>query len=260
VRRLAATTFVLEGFVSNRLRVIALGVMLSLVGSVAPSAAASITFSGADLGGGVGGATTNSDAAHDSWLAAVGTVSATEDFEAIALGSSTPISLAGGMTLSTVGGPIDGGFDLNEVTNNQDPQIGYNTTSGGANYFRFSPDFGGAATMTIAFSSPVTAFGVYITGIQNGFGITTASWGADSFQLLDTQGAPGFAGVQFFGFISDAPIGSVSFLTTPITGVRDVMGFDDIELAGSPVPEPATVGLLLAGLLGIGVVARRRKA
>ena len=115
--------------------------------------------------------------------------------------------------------------------------------------------------MTISFSAPTTAFGVYVTGIQTSFGSTTASWGTDSFSLVDTQGAPGFAGIQFFGFISDVPVGSVSFLTTanPAVG-RDIMGFDDIEAVSSAVPEPTTVSLLLAGLFGVGFAARRRKA
>lgn len=240
---------------SKFLRASVIALALSFVGSVAPASAASIIFSGVDIGGGVGGPRVNSDAAHAAWLAAAGGFNFFENFEGIAVGSSTPVSLAGGMmTLTTVGGPI--GSTLNQVANDQDPQIGYNTTAGGANFFRLSPEFGGAATMTISFSSPVRAFGVYVTGIQTNFGLTTALWGADSFQLPDTQGVPGQAGVQFFGFTSDTLISSISFRTVanPAVG-RDIMGFDDIQIVA--VPEPVTIALVLGGLAA-GVARRRR--
>ena len=81
------------------------------------------------------------------------------------------------MTLTTVGAPVDNAFFLNQVTDDQDADIGYNTTAGGKNYFRFSPEFGQQATLMITFDVPVDAFGVYITGVQSGFGTTTASWG-----------------------------------------------------------------------------------
>jgi MYXO-CTERM domain-containing protein len=247
----------LEGSLKKTVHLCVFTLTTLLAVSVAPSTAASIIFSGADAGGGVGGPRVNADAAHAAWLAAAGSIGATEDFEGIATGSVAPLNLAGGMTLTTVGAPVENGASLNQVTDNQDPQIGYNTTAAGTNYFRFSPAFGQQATLTITFDVPVDAFGVYVTGIQAGFGTTTASWGSDNFLLPDTQGAPGFAGVQFFGFVSDAPIGSISFTTVTGVGSRDIMGFDDLQVAAS-APEPTTGALALIGLVGAAVRRRRR--
>jgi hypothetical protein len=233
---------------------------VALALSLASSAASAQIFSGVDVGGGVGGPRANSDAARLAWLAAAGTVIATETFEGIAVGSTAPLGLAGGMTLTTTGAPVVG--SLNQVTNNQDPQIGYNTTVGGENFYRLSPDFGGVATLTITFASGVNSFGTYITGVQTAFGTTSATFGSLAFLLADTQGAPGQAGVQFLGFVSALPVTSVTFTTVanPLVG-RDIMGFDDIAIATSAVPEPGTVGLTAIGLLATaGFLRRRRRA
>ena len=237
---------------SHRIRTIALALAVS-----ASSASAQI-FSGFDVGGGVGGTRTNSNAAHAAWAAAAAPLCTSgEDFEAIPVGTTAPINLACGMRLTTTGAPVSG--TLNQVVNDQDPQIGYNTTAGGARFFRLSPDFGSTATLTIDFGATRTGFGVYITGIQQGFGLTTATWGANSFLLPDTQGAPGEAGVQFFGFVDAGGVTSVTFTTVANPGVgRDIMGFDDLQV--SAVPEPGTVALTLTGLAALAGVARRRRA
>ena len=237
---------------SHRVRTLALAL------AVTSSTASAQLFSGVDVGGGIGGPRVNSDAAHAAWAAAAAPLCApTETFEGIALGTIAPINLACGMRLTTVAAPIVG--TLNQVTNVQDPQTGYNTTAGGANFFRFSPEFNSTATLTIDFGATSTAFGVYITGIQHGFGLTTATWGANSFLLPDTQGAPGSAGVQFFGFVEAGGVTSVTFTTVAIPAVgRDIMGFDDLQV--NAVPEPGTVALMLTGLAALAGVARRRRA
>ena len=230
--------------------------LVSLLGFSVGTAHAAVIYSGVDIGGGVSGPRTNSDAAHATWAAAAGPSDALEDFEAIALGSSSPLSLSGGITLSTLGTIASG--NLNIVASDGDPQIGYNTTAGGTNFFRLAPEFGGVATMTLTFDDPVLAFGVYITGVQSGFGGTVVYIGADSFNLPDTQGAPGLAGVQFFGFTSAVPIGSISFVTTANPGVgRDIMGFDDLELVRATAPAPPVGVLLLVGLAAAAARGRR---
>lgn len=74
------------------------------------------------------------------------------------------------------------------------------------------------------------------------------------------------------GWRTDLPGGasSVSFTqtlsdvyTTELrldTGKDSVAGFDNFSLVSRPVPEPSTYALFAAGLIGIGALARRRKA
>lgn len=236
---------------SHHVRTVALAL------AVSASTASAQIFSGVDVGGGVGGPRANSDAAHAAWAAAAAPLCApTETFEGIAVGTAAPMNLSCGIRLTTAGAAPGG--TLNVVANDQDPQIGYNTTAGGANFYRLSPAFNGTASATFSFGTR-TAFGLYITGIQQNFGITTVTWGANAFILPDTQGQPGEAGVQFFGIVDAGGLGPVTITTVanPAVG-RDIMGFDDIQV--SATPEPGTVALMLTGLAALAGVARRRRA
>ena len=44
------------------------------------------------------------------------------------------------------------------------------------------------------------------------------------------------------------------------TGTNSLLGIDNFKLVSRPVPEPSTYALFAAGLIGIGALARRRKA
>lgn len=238
-------------------------VALALGASLIASTASAQVFSGFDFGGGVGGPRTNSDNAHLAWLAAAGAPSATETFEGIPLGSTAPIGLAGGMTLSTVNATPAASGLVNQVTNDQSPEIGYNSTIGGSRFYRFTTsDVGQSGTLTFSFLSPVSAFGVYVTGIQTFYGTTTATWGASSFVLANTSnGNASSAGIQFFGFVTPTAVSSVTFTLVDQPAIRDIAGYDDIQFVNAAVvPEPATVALLGGGLLALGAAARRRRA
>ena len=68
------------------------------------------------------------------------------------------------------------------------------------------------------------------------------------------------AGLEFFGITSEARIRSIHF--APFGGdapsTNGTFGIDDLTLGSSPVPEPATLSLLIAGILAVGCRARRQ--
>lgn len=155
------------------------------------------------------------------------------------------------------------------VQNINDSTTGYNTTLAGANFYRVqAADFGQTSTLTLNFSSPITAFGAYFTGIEIYKGTTTVTFDdgvAQAFQLVDTgnqitPGAPP-AGMQFFGFTDlGHPINQIVFTTVNSDpNRRDVWGIDDI-LAGNAVPEPGAIWLAGAGLAVLALVRRHRRS
>lgn len=58
--------------------------------------------------------------------------------------------------------------------------------------------------------------------------------------------------------VATADVCALGNLLTP-TGATPFQSFDDVNFTISSVPEPATLGLLGLGLMGIGFAARRRK-
>jgi len=84
------------------------------------------------------------------------------------------------------------------------------------------------------------------------FTVTLSS--GDSF-VLNTPLNPGYD-TGFVGFVSDAPITSVTF-------ADNGSGFDVINFSESsrptPVPEPGTLALITTGLLGTALLGRRRR-
>ncbi len=84
--------------------------------------------------------------------------------------------------------------------------------------------------------------------------IVTGNSGTTTFEL---------PGASFYGFSDPTGLISVSFINLFGGFVEGNYSLDDIVTAGpaAPVPEPATISLLVLGLAGIGVQRwRRRKA
>jgi hypothetical protein len=230
--------------------------------SPTPSTAAIIVYSGADPGVGSGGARPNSDAAQTAFAAGAGGPLTTLTFEGLSLGDFSSMNVGGGVTATLTGTSSDANAG---ITNAVATDLGYNTTSGGANHLRFVPSFNGAsAQLAFSFSNPIQSFGFYLTGAESSVdGTFTLQFTDGSSQSLPiTKGSVSGGGVQFFGF-SDVgtSITSVTFNSAGPFSTRDIVGFDDVQFAPTAAtPEPATLavfGALAAGAFGL---RRRVKA
>jgi hypothetical protein len=160
---------------------------------------------------------------------------------------------APGLSLLTFESGVPGDVSISGGSITNDSGCGYlcgiNITAGGA-YFLYL--YGGSTT--ISFSSPVNAFGFYVTGLQTEIVPNeTVTFSDGSSQVIPinqgTGGGGGFIGVIDQGKL----ITSVTY-----SAQNDIVVLDDLRYGMAPVPEPATVGLMLAGIAGLGLARRRR--
>jgi hypothetical protein len=219
--------------------------------------AAPVYFSGGDAGALPGGLRPLSDAAAASFDAAAGGLGAINliNFESQPLGPITSNAIGFGTTLSVTNASNSTFTTLGDVL------LGYNTTSGGQVSARIIPNFNAPPqTTTFNFTTPVQAFGTYITGFESLNGNATITFNDGSSQNFVLAGQSG-GGAQFFGFTdAGASIASIVF-TQPASGsTADFYALDDVRLVFAAVPTPAAAWAG-AGLIGLLGVARRiRKA
>jgi hypothetical protein len=126
-----------------------------------------------------------------------------------------------------------------------DNVFGYNTTSGGTKFAS-----AGGGVFTLSFSSPTSAFGAYLTGLQSDGETIAFNDGSPQSITLPNPGG----GSVFVGFTD-----SKLFSSLGITFQLDIVGLDDIRtLSGaSPpatVPEPTTIFLFGTSAAGLGLV------
>lgn len=178
----------------------------------------------------------------------------TESFESYADGTSGPLGInfpgAGTATLSGAG-------SVESTTPGTTNGNGRYATDGDK-YWETTNGF------TINFDSPIAAFGfmgVDIGDFDGQITLTTVGNLNQVFNVGNTIGAPG-GGVLFWGIIDDQnTFTSITFGNT--NAGTDYFAFDQMTIGSleqiTPVPEPETYAMLLAGLGLLGFMASRRK-
>lgn len=178
-----------------------------------------------------------------------------EGFESYLGGTATPLAIGFPGSTGNITATLTG-------SGNVENQMGagrFNTTPLGRQWWEVSGTFG------IAFDQAISAFGFYGTDIGDFNGQITLAL-TDINGIVTNLVVPNTvngnnASLLFYGFIDAAnSYTSIAFGNT--NAGTDFFGFDDMIIGDSEqvsIPEPATLGLLGLGLLGLAA-ARRTKA
>jgi hypothetical protein len=210
-----------------------LALLLTLIVTAIPAFAVPVVYTGYDIGSSSLAASPNATAAAAAFDAAAGAL-AVVDFES---------GLPAGFSMSAP--------NITSVSGCAPNLCGYNTTVAGS---MFHLQTGGG--QTISFTTPIDSFGAYFTGWQ--IGTQTITYTDNSQVVLQMGGAdlPN-GGTRFFGFIdAGASIASISY-----QAVNDIVAVDDVRYgkASQSVPEPSSLLLIGAGLVGLAGLLRRKQ-
>jgi len=125
----------------------------------------------------------------------------------------------------------------------------------------FSGKNWGTASASIEVTGGVFTFGSVDISANNGdarYTIEGSKGGVSQFSFDGVRSCGGCFGA--FATVSNS-FSSVLIdsLTISITGAGTSYNLDNINVTAQVVPEPATYGLMLAGLLAVGMIARRSR-
>jgi len=253
----------------SKLASMSIGAAAAILLSTSASAGIIDTYIGGDPKATNRATATNAVDAETRFRNAIGTNQVhTVDFESTGLPNSeivgqrlTPSQLAAPhMTIRTndpVPGPGDEDIGLNDIF---DCTIGgFQVTPGGSTRLEFCENGDGEpfAELVFSFNTGVDAFGLFLVG-QVALG--SVSLIVDS-ETIEPQSLNNISNesVEYIGFTTDTWLSEVVLRLDPDPNVLENqiwLGIDDVTFR--TVPEPATFGLLSAGLIGFGLLRRRR--
>jgi len=107
------------------------------------------------------------------------------------------------------------------------------------------------------YAPKMNAFGVFIDLVNPGGAGTGINMYIDDDNTL-VYNIPNTAAGEFYGFVADGKFSGVRLEDAAGAGIQETYMIIDLNLAPVTVPEPASMLLLGLGLLGVGIVSRKK--